>query len=215
MTLPILKVILLTSAYLIGSIPSAVWISKLFYNTDIRLHGSGNAGTTNMIRIFGLWAGLPVFLIDMLKGYFAVKLIFIAMRYYAYGSTDYVTFELFLGIAAVAGHIFPILAKFKGGKGVATLMGIILAIDPIPVLICVGIFALCLFITRYVSLSSIVAGIAFPILIIFIFKTSVQSLIVFSLFTTIVILLTHQKNIERLIRREESKANLFRKRRKD
>jgi len=198
-------------AYLLGSIPSSVWLGRMLYGIDVREHGSGNAGTTNTMRVLGPKAGIPVFFIDVLKGFIAVNLILLT-DYYIPQTGDFVDFQLLLGIAAILGHIFPVYVGFKGGKGVATLFGIILAIDPYPTLICLGIFVLTLVLTRYVSLSSMIAGFAFPIMVIIVFKTTTPSLVIFSIIISILLLFTHQKNIERLINHEESKAN-FRKKR--
>jgi len=192
-------------AYLLGSIPTSIIISKKFYNIDIREHGSGNAGATNTIRVLGWKAGIIVFVVDVLKGWLAVNLVRLT-NFYIPDTGDYINFQLLLGIAAIIGHIFPIFAEFKGGKGVATLFGFILAISPTATLICAGIFIIVLLITKYVSLSSMIAGIAFPIVLIFVVKTTTQSLIIFSIFVSILLLFTHQKNIERLLRKQENKA---------
>lgn len=208
-----IKFILIALAYLIGSIPSSVWIGRRFYGTDVREHGSGNAGFTNTVRVLGWKAGLPVFLADILKGYIAVTLVRFT-HVYVIGSADFINFQLILGAAAVLGHIFPVYVGFKGGKGVATLLGLLLAIQPQPTLICLGIFVLVFLSTRYVSLASMIAGIAFPILIIFVFKTTISSLVIFSMIVSILLLLTHQKNIERLLNKEESRAKIIKRRNK-
>ncbi len=210
----IFKVLLIIAAYLIGSVPSAVWIGRLFYGVDVREHGSGNAGFSNMVRVLGWRAGLPVFLLDAIKGYVAVTFIRVT-QFYIPGTAEFVSFQLLLAAAAVLGHIFPIYVGFRGGKGVATLLGILLAIQPVPTLICIGIFFLVFFTTRYVSLSSMIAGISFPVLIIFVFRTTISSLIIFSMIFSILLLLTHQKNIERLLNKEESRAKIIRKRKQD
>jgi len=134
--------------------------------------------------------------------------------YIAGTAADLVNFQLMLGACAVLGHIFPIYVGFKGGKGVATLLGLLLAIQPHVTLICIGIFGVVFLTTRYVSLSSMIAGISFPILIIFVFKTTISSLVIFSMIVSILLLLTHQKNIERLLNREESRAKIVRKKSK-
>ena len=201
------------AAYLLGSIPTAVWIGKRFYNIDIREHGSGNAGATNTIRVLGWKPGIPVLLFDVFKGWLAVNIIHLA-QFYTPGTTDFINFQLILGVAATLGHIFPIYAKFKGGKGVSTLVGIVLAIDPLTTLICFIIFLIVLFLTKYVSLSSLTAGISFPVIVIFIFKTTIISLIIFSLSVALLLVLTHIKNIKRLLQKEESKADFIRFRRK-
>lgn len=207
----IIKLLLIIAAYLIGSVPSSVWIGKRFYGVDVREHGSGNAGFTNTVRVLGWRAGLPVFLADVLKGYLAVSLVRLT-NVYIIGTADFVNFQLILGAAAVLGHIFPVYVGFRGGKGVATLLGLLLAIQPQPTLICIGIFVVVFLTTRYVSLSSMIAGISFPILIIFVFKTTISSLVIFSMIVSILLLLTHQKNIERLLNREESKAKIVKRR---
>jgi glycerol-3-phosphate acyltransferase PlsY len=199
---------LIVAAYLIGSVPSSVWIGRLFYNTDVRMHGSGNAGATNTFRVLGNKAGILVFVIDLMKGFAAARLAFLNTSLTA-GAPEYlITIQLVLGIAAILGHIFPLYAGFNGGKGVATLFGAILAISFFPTLIMAGIFFATLFGTRYVSLSSILAGISFPLLIILVFDINTQSLIIFSVMIPILIIITHQKNIGRLLRNEESKADL-------
>jgi glycerol-3-phosphate acyltransferase PlsY len=196
---------ILLLAYLIGSIPTSVWIGKSFFGIDIREHGSKNAGATNAMRILGWRAGLAVLVVDVLKGWMAVNLIHIT-NFYIPQTGDFIEFQLLLGIAAILGHIFPVYVGFRGGKGVATLFGLVLAINPEPTLICIGVFIITLVITKYVSLSSMIAGFAFPSMVIFVFKTTTPSLVLFSLIIAVLLLFTHQKNIERLLRKEEKKA---------
>jgi glycerol-3-phosphate acyltransferase PlsY len=204
--------ILLILAYLIGSIPTAVWVSKLVYGIDIREHGSGNAGATNAFRILGTKAGSGVMLADMLKGFLAVKLSLFSPLLVR--SEPFVNLQIFLGLAAVIGHIFPIWAEFRGGKGIATLFGMILSIQPLVAVSLVAVFFLMLFLTRYVSLSSITASIAFPLLIIFIFNNAEElSYRLFAIATAFLVVLTHHKNISRLLHGNESKVPFFRKRR--
>jgi acyl phosphate:glycerol-3-phosphate acyltransferase len=215
MEINILTVLLFITAYLLGSIPNAVWIGKMLHGIDVREMGSKNAGATNTIRVLGWKAGLPVLLLDVLKGFLAVNLVRI-YDLYVPGTKDFVNLQLLLGAFAVFGHIFPIFAQFRGGKGVASLFGVILAIVPVPTLIAMAIFLIILLTTGYVSLSSIIAGFTFPFLIMFVFKTTIPSLIIFSLIVAVLLMLTHQKNIERLIRKEESKASfLFRKKKRE
>lgn len=203
------NIILLLSAYLLGSIPTAVWIGKFFYRTDVREYGSGNAGATNAFRVLGKKAGIPVLLIDVLKGFAAVSLAYFSN--YTQPSNQFINLQLVLGIASLVGHIFPIFASFRGGKGIATLLGIILAVHPYAAFISMGIFVVVLLVTKYVSLGSMMGALAFPLNVILVFETKTPSLIIFSILIAIMVLITHQKNIERLIRREESKANLVRK----
>jgi len=203
--------VILLFAYLLGSIPNAVWIGKFFFNTDVRNYGSKNSGSTNTLRVLGYKAGIPVLLLDILKGFLAVKMIYLTF-YYIPATGEYINFQLLLGLAVIIGHIFPVFANFRGGKGVATLIGVILAIDPVSMLICIGMFMITLIITKYVSLSSMIAGLSFPILVIVVFNTTTSSLVIFSLIVFVLLLFTHQKNIERLVRNQESKANFLFKR---
>jgi glycerol-3-phosphate acyltransferase PlsY len=205
----IYNILLLISAYLLGSIPTAVWIGKYFYKIDVREYGSGNAGATNTFRVLGKKAGIPFLLIDVLKGFAAVCLAYLSN--YPKSSNQLINLQLVLGIASLVGHIFPIFASFRGGKGIATLLGIILAVHPYAAFISMGIFIVILLISHYVSLSSMIAAICFPIVVIGVFRTTAPSLVIFSILIAIMVLITHQKNIERLLRKEESKAKLIKK----
>ncbi|MFL5762974.1 MAG: glycerol-3-phosphate 1-O-acyltransferase PlsY [Bacteroidia bacterium] len=207
------NIFLLLGAYLIGSIPTAVWIGKFFYKIDVREYGSGNAGATNTFRVLGKKAGIPVLLIDVLKGFAAVYLA--GLSPYRPATTLFINLQLVLGIASLVGHIFPLFASFRGGKGIATLLGIVLAVHPYAAFISMGIFIVVLLISGYVSLSSMTAAVAFPVIVIGVFKTGVPSLIIFSILIAIMVLITHQKNIERLLRKEESKARLLKKKPKE
>ena len=201
--------IALIIAYILGSIPSAVWIGKFFYGIDVREYGSGNAGATNTFRVLGKKAGIPVLFIDIFKGWLAVNIALFAD--YKIASEQFINFQLVLGVAALLGHIFPVFSAFRGGKGIATLLGIILAVHPLAAFISVMIFLFVFLISNYVSLGSIAAAIAFPIIVIVVFKTKIPSLVIFSLVIAILVLITHQKNIERLIRKEEGKTKLYKK----
>ena len=203
--------ILLVLAYLIGSVPTAVWVSKWVYGIDIREHGSGNAGATNAFRILGKKAGCGVMLGDMIKGFLAVKLALFSP--FLVFSEPFVNLQIFLGLAAVVGHIFPVWAEFRGGKGIATLFGMILSIQPMVAVSLVIVFFLMLFLTRYVSLSSITASITFPLLILFIFNEHELSYRLFAIATAFLVVLTHHKNISRLLNGNENKVPFFRKRR--
>ena len=201
----VINVTALLIAYMLGSIPSAVWIGKLFYGIDIREYGSGNAGATNTFRILGKKAGVPVLFIDILKGYAAVQLALFFGNYLP-DTQQFVNFKLTLGVAALLGHIFPVFAGFRGGKGIATLLGILSGVHPAAALVCAGVFIITLFLSGYVSLSSMISAIAFPVIIMFVYNETMKSLNVFSMFVAILVLITHQKNIERLLRGDESKA---------
>jgi glycerol-3-phosphate acyltransferase PlsY len=191
-------------AYLLGSIPAAVWIGKGFHNIDVRQHGSGNAGTTNVIRVLGWKTGIPVLLIDLTKGWLATMLpVFFNLA--EPGSALLTNLQILTGVTAIIGHIFPVLAGFRGGKGVATVFGVLLALQPVLTICCFGVFLVVLIITGIVSVSSMSAGIAFPVLLFFIFDTPSLIFKIFSIFVAIALLITHRKNIGRLLKGEESK----------
>jgi len=202
------EVLFILFAYLIGSIPTAVWISRYFFGVDIRDYGSGNAGATNTFRVLGSKWGCIVMSVDVLKGVIATSL-YIVLPFYMHNEWDRTNLMVGLGLAAVVGHIFPLWADFRGGKGVATLFGMILAIQPLVALYCVGVFLLCLYLTRFVSLSSILASIAFAILILFIFNEKEPLYRAFAIAVALLVILTHQKNISRLLRGSESKIPIL------
>jgi glycerol-3-phosphate acyltransferase PlsY len=202
------EILFILIAYLIGSIPTAVWISRYFFGVDIRDYGSGNAGATNTFRVLGSRWGTIVMSVDVLKGVMATSL-YIFLPFYMHNEWDRTNLMVGLGLAAVVGHIFPLWADFRGGKGVATLFGMILAIQPLVALYCVGVFLLCLYLTRFVSLSSILASIAFAVLILFIFNEKEPLYRAFAIAVALLVILTHQKNISRLIRGSESKIPIL------
>lgn len=195
-------------AYLLGSIPTAVWIGKIKYQIDVREHGSKNAGATNTFRVLGKKPGVVVLLIDIIKGATAVTLPFL-FSYAPWGSDELIKLQLITGILAVIGHILPIFAKLKGGKGVATSLGIVVGIHPLAALICLVIFLIIFILFQFVSLGAIVAAIAFPIVLEFIFKNENYYLFYFSIILSIAVLVAHRKNIKRLLDRNENKMNLF------
>ena len=205
------EVLLILSAYFIGSIPTAVWISRFFFGIDIREYGSGNAGATNTFRVLGPRWGTIVMFFDVLKGVLAVKLYFL-LPYYIHNEFEQTNFQIGLGLAAVVGHIFPIWADFRGGKGVATLFGMVLGIQPVVALCCVGVFMLVLYLTRYVSLSSILASVAFPVFVLAIFQADEPLYRIFAVAVALMVILTHQKNIGRLLRGGESKVPILKHR---
>jgi len=208
------EVILILLAYLIGSVPTAVWISKYFFKIDIRDYGSGNAGATNTFRVLGSKWGTFVMMVDVLKGIIATSL-YILLPYYLTDEWDRTNFMIGLGLAAVLGHIFPIWAGFRGGKGVATLLGMAVAIQPLVAICCVGVFLIVLYLTRFVSLSSILAGVSFMVFILFIFNEKETLYRIFAVLVALMVILTHQKNIGRILKGTESKIPLFRSRDKE
>lgn len=205
--LEINNILAVVLAYLIGSIPSAIWVSKWFFGIDVRDYGSKNAGATNTFRVIGKKAGFPVLFFDILKGWAAVYFLS-KLSLYTEGSNQFINLQLAIGIAAVFGHVFPIYERFKGGKGVATLLGIVLAINFPAAGVCFIIFFITFLISQYVSLGAITAAVCFPLITVFVFKTQSVSLIIFSIAISIMVVLTHKKNIERLLKRQENKMPL-------
>ncbi|MBP6432157.1 MAG: glycerol-3-phosphate 1-O-acyltransferase PlsY [Ferruginibacter sp.] len=206
---------LIILAYLIGSIPTALIISKKYFGIDIRDYGSGNMGATNTFRVLGKRYGTIVMIIDILKGVAAVAL-YNLLPFYLSNELERTNFMIGLGLAAVIGHVFPIFANFKGGKGVATLFGMILAVQPLVAVCCVGVFLLVLFLTRYVSLSSVLGAVMLPISVLWIWNEHEFLYRLFALLIAILVVLTHQKNIGRILRGVESRVPIlkYRDRRK-
>lgn len=204
-----LDIILVIGAYLLGSIPSAVWIGRSFYGVDVREHGSKNAGATNTLRVLGQRAALAVFVIDILKGFLAVSLAHFSI--YGADTDQIINLKIVLVVAAVLGHIFPVFAGFKGGKGVATLTGSLTALFPLTVPVCFVLFFIILAITHYVSLSSMITGVMLPVISYFVFGQDHPPLVIFSIMISILLIITHRKNIKRLIKGEESKTYLRKK----
>ncbi|RIV22194.1 glycerol-3-phosphate 1-O-acyltransferase [Fibrisoma montanum] len=203
-------------AYLLGSIPTAVWYGQGFFSIDIRQFGSGNAGATNTFRVLGKRAGTIVMLVDVLKGYTAAVLSTLLWHFGIITFNEVLTFKLVFGIVAVIGHLYPVFADFKGGKGVASLLGMILAIHPEMAAVCIGIFLLVVIASQYVSLGSMMAALAFPVLLLLRIFGEKESplLIAFGFLIFVMVVLTHQKNIGRLLRGQESRTVLIRLRKK-
>lgn len=197
----------LLTAYLLGSIPTSVWIGKAFYNIDVREFGSGNAGATNTFRVLGKKAGIPVLIIDILKGTLSVALAYLSG--FEFQSSEFINLQLGLGIAALMGHIFPIFAGFRGGKGVATILGIVVCIVPVSCALSLLVFLTVLFSSRIVSLSSMIAGVSFPIMLNVVLGNNEPILTVFSIVVAVLLIVTHRKNILRLVKKQESKIRLF------
>ena len=206
-------------AYLLGSIPSAVWIGKRYYGVDVREHGSKNAGTTNVLRVLGTRAAIPVFAIDFMKGFIAVS-IFSLLKYDVNIPSQawIVNMKILAVFVSVLGHIFPIFANFRGGKGVATVIGALTGIQPNIALLCFIVWLATFMVWNYVSLASIVAGCSFPVFV-SIFSSSIYvrhglshtsiSFLVFSFVVAIVLVLTHRKNVGRLLDGTESKIDMW------
>ena len=200
------------AAYLLGSIPSSVWYGIGYFGIDVRKHGSGNAGATNTFRVLGKRAGTVVMLIDVLKGWTATCLASMLFYMNAIGETELLMYKIIFGIIAIIGHIFPVFVKFKGGKGIATLLGMVLAIQPELASVCIAIFILTLLASQYVSLSSILATLAFPVLSwLGVFGHPEPLLIVFGFTMFVLVVFTHKKNIVRLMNGNENRVSLFAK----
>jgi acyl phosphate:glycerol-3-phosphate acyltransferase len=196
-------------AYLLGSIPTAVWVGKVVYNLDVREHGSKNAGATNTFRVLGKKPGIIVLVVDILKGVFAVLIP--SFFYVAEPFETRVNLELICAISAVIGHVFPLFAGFRGGKGVATSLGVIIGVHPPAAVMCICIFLVVFIVSKYVSLGAITAAVAFPLLVNLLFGNEQIWLMLFSVALSLAVVLTHHKNIKRLLAGNENKMNLFRK----
>ena len=201
--------ILIFVSFIIGSFPTAVWVGKIFHNIDIREHGSHNAGATNTFRVLGNKWGWIVLFVDIGKGYLAASLpIFLSSLYYGF-KDEVLILQLISSLCAVIGHVFPVFANFRGGKGVATTLGIILAINLDTALISLAIFLIVFLISQYVSLGAIIASILFPFISFFAMHEDARIMIIFSILVSLIVLFSHRKNINRLLRGEENKMNFL------
>lgn len=197
-------------AYLFGSIPTAVWVGKRFFGLDVREHGSKNAGATNTFRVLGKKPGIVVLLVDVLKGLVAVFLpqIFLSSMV---NYNELINLKIIAAIFVILGHVFPLFAGFKGGKGVATSLGVIFALHPPAAFVCLGIFLIVFLISHFVSLGAIVTAISFPLLIILVFKETSIPLMIFAIVIGLAVVITHKKNIKRLMDGCENKMYLIKK----
>lgn len=197
-------------AYLLGSIPTAVWTGKLFFGVDVREHGSGNAGATNTLRTLGKPAGFSVLFIDFLKGFLATNLVRLDATLVA-GTETFFNYQILYGAIAVLGHVYPVFAGFRGGKGIATLVGLITALS--------GWLFLCLFITfviivsvtKYISLGSMVSAVLSPVYVGIIYSWQQPTFLYFCIAIAVLVLYTHRTNIGRLRAGTESKFSLTKK----
>ena len=219
-------VVLALVAYLMGSFSSDLWYGRWFHGIDIREHGSKNAGSTNVLRVLGWKCAIPVFITDVLKSFipamFFVMLLNAIMPEIAddyvvkiKGSEVYYLLQLLFGMMAILGHIFPIFSGFKGGKGVASMLGIVLALDPLAAALALAVFIIVVICTKIVSVSSMSAGVSFPIIVFLMSMIRGNgysiTLTVFSIIVAILLLVTHKKNIKRLIKGEEPKITVGKK----
>ena len=211
--------VIVVLSYMVGSIPASVWIGKFMYGTDLRQHGSGNAGATNAFRVLGWKAGVLATIVDLGKGLLAAGVI-ASIRIDAlpeglgFWEADSVV-RLVAGVTAVIGHMYPLWAGFKGGKGVNTTAGVLLALTPSVMLLTLGIFAVVLFSSRYVSVASLSATVAYPSAIavnkyLLHAESLDASVFVFSLFLAAGIFVAHRSNIKRLLDGSENRVKSFR-----
>ena len=194
-------------AYIVGSIPTSVWWGKRFHGVDVREHGSRNAGATNTFRVLGWKAGLPVLLIDVLKGFLPVRIL-PNFTSYEVDSDAWMWFRVALVLATVVGHLYPVFANFKGGKGVATSLGGVLAVHPGAALVCIGVFAVVFLATKYVSLGSLFAALSYPISVAFGWHETSDVKVGFSIVLCALVFWTHRQNIGRLLKGEENRMQL-------
>jgi acyl phosphate:glycerol-3-phosphate acyltransferase len=209
-------------SYLIGSIPTAILVSKAAKGIDIRQHGSGNAGGTNVMRVLGWKHGILVILLDTFKGVLAV--VIVARLHYGdmpfaniTPFDDFTLVQIIAGVSAVIGHIWTIFAGFKGGKGIATALGMLIMIITIDMLIAVGVFILAVTISRYVSLGSLLGAITVPLSLVIrenIFHVDIQgyhTILPFLIALSLLVIYTHRKNVVRILNGTETKFNFKKK----
>lgn len=209
-------------SYLIGSIPTSIIISRAAKGIDIREHGSGNAGGTNVMRVLGWKHGVLVILLDALKGVLAV----VVVARLHYGSMpfenatpfdDFTLVQIIAGISAVIGHIWTVFAGFKGGKGIATALGMLIMIVTVDMLVAIGVFILVVSFSRYVSLASLAGAIAVPLTLIVrenIFNVDIpnyNTLLPFVILIALLVIYTHRKNVVRLLNGSETKISFTKK----
>ena len=195
----VMEILIILVSYCFGSIPTGFLFGKFLKNIDLRLIGSGSTGATNVLRNVGKWPALYVFIIDVIKGLIAVKI----AQYYVNENL----YVILAGLTAIAGHIWPIWLKGKGGKAVATGLGIFLALSWKVGLASLGIFLMILIKSKFVSLSSITAATFLPILMFLNLRDINHPYVLLSIFVSILVIWKHRTNIKRLIRGEESKIN--------
>jgi acyl phosphate:glycerol-3-phosphate acyltransferase len=200
-------------AYLLGSIPTSVWYGQAYFGIDLRQHGSGNAGATNTFRVLGKRAGIIVMLIDIIKGWTATTLVLIPLYFGLIENEEtIIALKLGFGFLAVLGHIFPVYEHFKGGKGVATLLGMVFALHPEAAGLCILVFLSIVLLFHYVSLGSLLAALAFPVsMLLQVFGKEQTILIVFGFVMFGIVVWAHLKNIGRLLKGQESRMYLIKK----
>ena len=215
-------IVVVILSYLAGSIPSSIIVSKLVKGIDIREHGSGNAGGTNVFRVLGWKWGILVILLDALKG--ALAVIIIARLYldsFPFANMtpfdDFTLVQIICGIAAVIGHIWTVFAGFRGGKGIATALGFLLTLITVDMLLALVVFTLTVTISRYISLGSILAAVSVPLILVVrenIFGVDIpgyHTILPFVIAVVLLVIYTHRKNIDRLLKGSENKISFVKK----
>ena len=206
-----LSIILISclGAYLLGSIPTAVWIGKLFFGIDVREHGSGNAGATNTLRTLGKPAGFTVLFIDFAKGFAAASLVY--LNTIQMSTSEELNMKMLLGAMAVLGHVYPVFAGFKGGKGIATLVGVITAMSGWLALFCFITFVIIVSISKFISLGSMISAILSPLYAGLIYDWQQPTFLYFCTAIAVLVVYTHRANIGRLRAGNENKFSLNKK----
>lgn len=209
-------------SYLVGSIPTSIILSKLVKGIDIRQHGSGNAGGTNVFRVLGWKWGVLTIILDAVKG--AIAVIVVARLYldnFPFSNItpfdDFTLVQIICGVAAVIGHIWTVFAGFRGGKGIATALGFLLTLVTIDMLLALIVFTITVSLSRYISLGSLAAAVSLPIILVVrenIFGVEIpgyQTLLPFIIGLVLLVIYTHRKNIDRILKGSENKISLFKR----
>jgi glycerol-3-phosphate acyltransferase PlsY len=197
--------------YLFGSIPTAVWIGRVYYKIDVREHGSKNAGATNTFRVLGKKPGIIVLSIDVLKGVIASMFPILFIEFHEMSYTFLISLRLISSIFSMIGHVLPVFAKFKGGKGVATSLGVLIGLQPFAALICFSVFLFVFVASKFVSLGAIASAITYPFIVYFVDPNVLLHEMIFTVILSSAVVFTHRKNIFRLLKGQENKMNLFKR----
>jgi glycerol-3-phosphate acyltransferase PlsY len=197
--------------YLFGSIPTAVWIGRIYYNLDVREHGSKNAGATNTFRVLGKKPGIIVLLIDVLKGIIASIFPILFMDLHEMSYAFLISLRLVSSIFSMIGHVLPVFAGFKGGKGVATSLGVLIGLQPFAALLCFSVFLIVFVSFKFVSFGAIMSAVTYPFIVYSVDPNVLFHEMIFTVILSSAVVFTHRKNILRLIKGEESKMNLFKR----
>ncbi len=199
--------LLLLAAYVLGSVPSALLVGQAYHGIDVREHGSKNAGATNTFRVLGKKSGTFVLILDIIKGFTAANLVLLFPEANIFEGL--MEMKVALGLAAVLGHIYPVLAGFNGGKGIATLLGMVIAINPLIAVGVVLVFLMVHAITHMISAGSIISTLSFAIFAWMIYGYREPVLLIFGIFATLLVLYTHRSNLRRILTGNEKKIHLF------